>query len=160
MANEKRIPNYKAMYPNVSDEVISVLRRSERKQQYHEYDLKSEKFVVDQEKQKVIFIPSREDSLERLVDADVQFEDENVSVEEEAIQNIMIQKLRESLTLLNAADLEMILALFFEGKTETEYALETGILQQTINYRKQVTVLSVRQHTPRQETNNGFCAAQ
>ena len=113
MANEKRIPNYKAMYPNVSDEVISVLRRSERKQQYHEYDLKSEKFVVDQEKQKVIFIPSREDSLERLVDADVQFEDENVSVEEEAIQNVMIQKLRESLTLLNAADLEMILALFF-----------------------------------------------
>jgi len=144
MANEKRIPNYKAMYPNVSDEVISVLRRSERKQQYHEYDLKSEKFVVDQEKQKVIFIPSREDSLERLVDADVQFEDENISVEEEAIKNVMIQKLRESLTLLNAADLEMILALFFEGKTETEYALETGILQQTINYRKQVVLKKLK----------------
>ena len=53
MAKEKRIPNYRKMYPEASEEVIALLRQGERKLLYHEYDLKVEKFVVDEEKQKV-----------------------------------------------------------------------------------------------------------
>ena len=41
MAHERRIPNYRKMYPAASEEVIAVLRQSERRLQYLEYDIKT-----------------------------------------------------------------------------------------------------------------------
>ena len=108
MAGKRKVPNYRKMYPAASEEVIAVLRQSERKMQYQEYDLKAERFAVNEEKQKVFFIPGREDSLERMEDEDVQFRDENTNVEETAIKNIMIKKLLESLKLLTAEEYELI----------------------------------------------------
>ena len=136
MAHERRIPNYRKMYPAASEEVIAVLRQSERRLQYLEYDLKVERFVLDETKQVAFFIPSREDSLERLMDADAQFVDEETNVEEIAIKAVMIAKLKESLGLLSADELEMIHALFYQGLTEREFAKNVGIPQKTINDRK------------------------
>jgi hypothetical protein len=56
MSNERRIPDYRRMYPTASEEVIAVLKQSERKLQYQEYDLKVEKFVLDEEKQKAFSV--------------------------------------------------------------------------------------------------------
>lgn len=151
MATMKRIPNYRKMYPTASEEVIEVLRQGERRLRYLEYDIKVERFVLDETKQVAFFIPSREDSLERLIEAEEQFVDEETNVEDEAIKNVMIQNLRESIALLNASDVEMILALFYEGKSETEYATETGILQQTINYRKQVVLKKLKKLLEKQK---------
>jgi RNA polymerase sigma factor (sigma-70 family) len=136
MAFERRIPNYRKMYPAASEEVIAVLRQSERRLQYLEYDLKVERFVLDETKQVAFFIPSREDSLERLIDADVQFVDEETNVEDMAIKTVMIELLKESLGLLSADELEMIHALFYQGLTEREFAKNVGIPQKTINDRK------------------------
>ena len=136
MATERRIPNYRKMYPTASEEVIAVLRQSERKLQYQEYDLKVERFVLDEDKQKAFFIPSREDSLERLIEVEVQFEDEDTNVEEMAITTIMIQKLRESLSLLTTDEYELILALFFETKSEREYAENKGVYHNAIHKKK------------------------
>ena len=136
MAGERRVPNYRKLYPAASEEVIAVLRQSERKMQYQEYDLKTEKFEVNKDKQKAFFIPSREDSLERLVEAEVQFRDENTNVEEAAITVAMIKRLRESLKLLDAEEYELITALFYEGKSEREYAEQCGISRTTLQYRK------------------------
>ena len=136
MAHERRIPNYRKMYPTASEEVIAVLRQSERRLQYLEYDLKVERFVLDETKQVAFFIPSREDSLERLMDADAQFVDEETNVEEIAIKAVMIAKLKEILGLLSADELEMIHALFYQGLTEREFAKSVGIPQKTINDRK------------------------
>ena len=136
MAYERRIPNYRKMYPAASEEVITVLRQSERRLQYLEYDLKVERFVLDETKQVAFFIPSREDSLERLIDADVQFVDDETNVEDMAIEAVMITKLKESLGLLSTDELEMIHALFYQGLTEREFAKHVGIPQKTINDRK------------------------
>ena len=136
MAHERRIPNYRKMYPAASEEVITVLRQSERRLQYLEYDLKVERFVLDETKQVAFFIPSREDSLERLIDADVQFVDDETNVEDMAIEAVMITKLKESLGLLSTDELEMIHALFYQGLTEREFAKHVGIPQKTINDRK------------------------
>ncbi|PYG84930.1 hypothetical protein LY28_03464 [Ruminiclostridium sufflavum DSM 19573] len=46
MAGERRVPNYRKLHPAVSEEVIAVLRQSERKMHYQEYDLKTKKFAV------------------------------------------------------------------------------------------------------------------
>ncbi|MBS7527118.1 sigma-70 family RNA polymerase sigma factor [Fusibacter paucivorans] len=136
MLIKMRIPDYEKKYPTASKEVINVLKRSERKLRYLEYDLKVERFVLDETKQVAFFIPSREDSLERLIDADVQFVDDETNVEDMAIEAVMIAKLKESLGLLSAEELEMIHALFYQGLTEREYAKNVGIPQKTINDRK------------------------
>ena len=51
MAKPYRIPDFRKMYPEASEEVIAVLRTTERKMQYQEYDLKSEQTIIDQENQ-------------------------------------------------------------------------------------------------------------
>ncbi|WP_312578910.1 sigma-70 family RNA polymerase sigma factor [Sedimentibacter sp.] len=136
MAKERRIPNYRKMYPEASEEVIALLRQGERKLLYHEYDLKVEKFIVDEEKQKVFFIQSKEDSLERLIEADVQFYDEDTNVEEIAIKAVMINKLLEGLKHLTKEEHELITALFYEGMTEREYAEIKGVYHNAIHKRK------------------------
>ena len=136
MAGERRVPNYRKMYPAASEEVITVLRQSERKMQYQEYDLKVERFAVNEEKQKVFFIPGREDSLERMEDEDVQFGDENTNVEEAAITAIMLEKLLVSMKRLTVDEYELIVALFYDGKTEREYAQSKGVYHNAVHKRK------------------------
>lgn len=136
MAKERRVPDYKKMYPTASEEVIAVLRQSERKMQYQEYDLKAERFVIDEVKQKAFFIPSREDSLERLIEAEVQFQDESFNLEEMVVKEMMIERLKERLELLGSDEFELIKALFYKGYTEREYSKLMCIPQKTINDRK------------------------
>jgi len=136
MAKERRIPNYRKMYPEASEEVIALLRQGERKLLYHEYDLKVEKFVVDEEKKKAFFIQSKEDSLERLIEENVQFYDEDTNVEEIAIKAVMISKLLEGLKHLTKEERELITALFYEGMTEREYAEIEGVYHNAIHKRK------------------------
>lgn len=47
MAKPYKIPDFRKMYPEASEEVIAVLRTSERKMQYQEYDLKRARNIVD-----------------------------------------------------------------------------------------------------------------
>ena len=76
-------PDYKKLYPNVeiTPEVLTVLRTTDRQMRRFEEELKTEDFEVDNENQKVTFIPSREDSYERLVQEEKrQFSDGTASV--------------------------------------------------------------------------------
>ena len=82
MAKPYKIPDFRKMYPEASEEVIAVLRTSERKMQYQEYDLKRARNIVDPKTGEKMTIPSREDSYERLQEMAVQFPEENRSVEE------------------------------------------------------------------------------
>ena len=42
MAKPGRLPDFRKMYPEASEEVIEVLKETERKMQYQEYDLKAD----------------------------------------------------------------------------------------------------------------------
>lgn len=53
----------------VSEQVYRVYQHYERKEEYFSYDLKTEKFQKDT----ATFLPSREDSFERLLETDRQF---------------------------------------------------------------------------------------
>lgn len=54
MVKPHRLPDFKKIYPEASEEVIAVLKRTERKMQYQEFDLKVEQIIIDQEKQTVM----------------------------------------------------------------------------------------------------------
>ena len=70
-ADKKRIW-IRGQYVEVTDEVYRAYMQGDREMRYFENDLKTERFVLGKEGQVVQIIPSREDSLDRLVDENAQ----------------------------------------------------------------------------------------
>ena len=136
MAKAYRIPDYRKMYPEAGEEVISLLRTTERKMQYQEYDLKTEQTIISQEDQTITTIPSREDSLERLAEQEVQFAGEAESVEETVLRKLQYVQLHKALSLLPDDERELIDRLFFQGQTERQAAEHMGIYRNAVHKRK------------------------
>lgn len=134
-------PDYKDIYPGVTitDEVLAVLRESDRRMEYQEYDLKAERFKVDPLKQTVVFLPSREDSLDRLMDLQVQFRASGTPVEDDAIEKVLIEKMMRAIRSLSWQEQELIFARFFsnggQGMSERKHASIMGIPRMTLNGR-------------------------
>lgn len=137
MAKPYRIPDFRKLYPEASEEVIAVLRTTERKMQYQEYDLKTEQTIVDQDSQTVEVVPSREDSYERLLEQEEQFHEESVSTEDAAIRNIEAQQLHKALSLLSDDERYLMEQLYFQERTEREMAAQFNLSQNAINKRRQ-----------------------
>ena len=135
MAKPYKIPDFRKIYPNASEEVIAVLRKTERQMPYQEYDIKAERTVIDHKTQTVLVIPSREDSYERLVELDEQFEAEN-KTEEIVIQKIVYEQLHHAISLLSEDEQYLIKQLFFEERTERELAEELNVYRNAIHKRK------------------------
>ncbi len=136
MAILKKKPDYRKKYPELSDEIINVLEQSDRKMEYQQYDLKTERFQIHYIEQTVICVPSREDSYDRLLEENRQFAADDESAEDTAVKTLMIQKMLECLKLLSPEERSLITGLFFEGKSERQLAKQTGVPQRTINDRK------------------------
>ena len=136
MEKPYRIPDFRKMYPEASEEVIAVLRTTERKMQYQEYDLKSEQTIIDQENQTVTIIPSREDSFERLVEQSVQFREETLSLDEWIIRRLEIEQLHKALNVLSDDERYLIIQLYFEERTEREVAEELGVYHNAVHKQK------------------------
>lgn len=136
MAKPYKIPDFRKLYPEASEEVIAVLRTTERKMQYQEYDLKVEQVTVDQKDQSVIYHPSREDSYERLLGKDIQFREESCNVEEQVLHKLQVRELHKACFLLSDDERDLIDRLFFQEQTEREIASEYGLSQNAINKRR------------------------
>lgn len=133
-------PDYTKLYPgiHISAEVMLTLRKSDRKMEYWERDIKEGRFVQSQNQQVSEFIPGKEDSLERLAETKhQQFPERQASLESLIIRQDMIERLRSCLERLGDEDLKLVHALYFEGLSERQYARRSGIPQKTINSRKQ-----------------------
>lgn len=136
MSKKYRMPDFRKMYPDANDEVIAVLRQTERKMQYQEYDLKTEHIRINQKSKTVTYVPSREDSLERLLSIDKQFPVNQLSVEDEVIHRMMHKQLHEALQLLDEDDRRLIVQLYFLEKTEREIAALEGVYHNAVHKRK------------------------
>ena len=111
--------------------------QGDRKIRYFENDLKTERFVLGKEGQVVQIIPSREDSLDRLVDENArQFSDEQESVESVVLLKLEVDRLHTALSLLTPEERALIQALFFDERKESELAVELGISQPAVYKRK------------------------
>ena len=128
--------NYREKYPGLSNEIIEVLQKSDRKMEYLQYDLKVERYKIDYDKMTIIFNPSREDSYDRLLDEDKQFMMESESVEDVAVKAVMIEKMMACFKTLPLEEQNLIYELFFNGKSEHQLSKATGIAQMTIHSRK------------------------
>lgn len=137
MAKQYRIPDFKKMYPEASEEVIAVLRTTERKMQYQEYDLKVQRSIFNKKNNTMEVIPSREDSYERLQEQEVPFAETGLGTEELVIQNLQFEQLHKAISRLSEDEQYLIKQLFFEERTERDLAAEYHLSQKAINKRRQ-----------------------
>ena len=115
---------------------MKLLKRSDRKMEYMEVDLKQGVFRQESSTQTAVFIPSREDSLERLQEEDKEeFTSTAPSPEEIAIHNDELDRLRRARTMLLPDEQALVKALFDDGMSEREYAQMLGISQKAVNKR-------------------------
>lgn len=110
----------------VSKEWYRFLHKSDRREKYLE---------ERDEKQGLIFYHSFDSDI--LCGEDLIVDE--VRTDDEAITNVMIEKLREYLNILTEEERDFILFVFSESdKGERQMAKECGVSQQLLNYRKQV----------------------
>lgn len=135
-AGKKRIW-VRGQFVEVTDEVYIAYMRGDRKMRYFENDLKCERPVYGSNGEIQQVLPSREDSLDRLMEENArQFTGNAESVEDMVIRKLTVDKLHTALMQLTKEDRDLIYALFFDGKTESEAAKPLGVSQQAIHKRK------------------------
>ena len=136
MAKYQKKTDYQAKYPGVSKEIIEVLEKSDRQMEYLQYDIKVERCRIDSVSGTVTYLPSREDSYERLLEENKQFAAAGEDVDDAVIKTMMIEKMLTCLKQLTQEEQELITELFFKSKSERQLAAETGIHFMTIHDRK------------------------
>lgn len=121
----------------VNDAVYAAYIQGDRKNRYFENDLKMERVMRNKDGSIKEILPSREDSLDRLMDDNAaQFADAHESVEDAVFRKITAERLYTALEKLPAAERTLIIALYFDGKTERDLAIEIGISQPAVHKQK------------------------
>lgn len=120
----------------VSRELYEAYYKGQRKEKYFIHDLKEGHTKVDKKTGEIIIIPSREDSYERLLEAEKQFVEETEDVEDAAVRAVMLEKLNEALHTLTENEKSIIQALFYQEMSEVELARKLGIPRTTLRSRK------------------------
>ena len=112
--------------------------QGDRKMRYFETDLKTERTILAEDGTVQRVIPSREDSLDRLMDDNArQFSDAGESVEDAVLRKMAEDELHRALEKLTDEEYALVYALFFEGKTERAYAKELDVSQVAVHKKKQ-----------------------
>lgn len=130
--------DYLKIYPCLKErpDVLEVLKKSDRKMKYMEVDLKSEQRRKNAENGAESYVPSKEDSLERLVySAKCQFADDAEGVEDAVIKKDDLCRLRAALDQLSEEERALIHALFFDECSERELEEMMGTVRNTATIR-------------------------
>jgi len=114
----------------VSDEVYKIIRKWDRRIKYVEHDLKETRYIINQEKETVKEIPSREDSLDRLTALGYDFENRTADFRESVSDKIMLE---QALKKLSDEERYLIIQLFYFEKPVQELAAEQTVTCHTIN---------------------------
>ena len=112
MAKPYKIPDFRKMYPEASEEVIAVLRTTERKMQYQEYDLKRARNIVDPKT------------------------GEDDGVEDQILQKLEFERLHKAILTLSKEEQWLIHELYFENQTEREVAKQMGVYHNAVHKQK------------------------
>ena len=135
---DKYHPDYGRLYPEIQarPDVLSVLKKSDRKMEYMEVDIKQERFSYDPEGKVADLLPSREEHH--------QFALDEPSPENMLLQEEELHLLRAALLLLTAEEKELIDALFYQEMSEREYAQQIGLSQKGVNKRRHKILSKLR----------------
>lgn len=136
MENRGKPPYFEKMYPEANQEVIACLKKTQRKMQHMEYDIKVPRTYVSRRTGKTVTLPPLEVSMEFYLDAGLDFPDERVDIENDYINKCMRENLYDALDALPEEDLYLIVQLFFMERSEQALAQELHVYQNAVHKRK------------------------
>ena len=116
----------------VTREVYNAYNSELRYEDRHRRTKTVSRIEIDLEKEKITFVPSREDSLDRLIE--LGFEQEDTSFSIEALDTAVM--VEQALEQLSFDERYIIESLFYNGKTERDLAIELGVTQNKMHYDK------------------------
>ncbi len=122
--SQKRIIYLQGKSVEVSEDVYNYLKKSDRQLKYAYQDRKQEKIKISEKE--VLIKPSREDSLDRLMELGMDFPDKTIDLYESVMQKIMLE---QALSKLDDEERNLIIQLFYFDRTEREVAAEIGVSQ-------------------------------
>lgn len=117
----------------VSKELYDYDRQSERKITYAEVDRKTKRFKADHDKLKAEFIPSLEDSLDRLSEIGEQFSEKDSDFSNNVEMRL---DLKCALSKLSENERDLIYRIYFLCETEREIADGYGVFSNVIHKKK------------------------
>ena len=133
VVNGERVP--------VSEQVYRAYHHYQRKEEYFTYDLKAERFICDFGSQTAFFVPSREDSYERLLDLEQQFAADGIPLDEQVADSDWMDTL---LDVLDPKERHIIRGIFIEQRTEQDLGTELHVSQNTVHYWKKKALKKLR----------------
>lgn len=143
----KYFPDYEKLYPEIKSrpDILEVLRSSDQKMRYAEYDLKTGRFFANLEQQTALFLPSKEDSVERIIDEEkTEFVDPSDSVEDQLLLQEQCDYLYRAMAFLTDEERSLVTELYFQNKSESTYAREHGLSQKAVNKRRKKVLLKLK----------------
>jgi RNA polymerase sigma factor (sigma-70 family) len=127
----------------VTDELYREYYKMKRRERYLEQDIKVGSSVVDPETGKVTYKPSKEDSIQRLMDKGKDFaSDENL--EDVIVDKAMLLILQEAMKELNRQEMDLIHDLFYEEMTVREVAKQANTSHVTVIKRRDKILSKLR----------------
>ena len=136
---DKYHPDYGRLYPEIQmrPDVLLVLKKSDRKMEYMEVDIKQERFSYDPEGKVVDLLPSREDSYDRLMEEEHrQFAIEQPTPESLLLLEAEYIKLYRAIAQLEKDEQCLVILRYWYDWTQSQVADKLGISQQAVSYRE------------------------
>lgn len=128
----------------VSDEIYKEYYKMKRRERYLEEDIKVGSTSLDPETGKVIYKPSKEDSIQRLKDAGKEFIADEKQVEDIVVDKAMLLILQEAMKELNRQEQELIQDLFYGEMTVRAAADIRNVSHVTIQKRRDKILSKLR----------------
>lgn len=110
----------------VSEELYKEYYKMGRRERYMQNDIKVGRIDVDMEKQKVTFVDSKEDSVERLIDKGLGFKDAQ-AIEDIVCDKAMLFILQKAMEELDCEEQELIKSIYYKNLTVRELAKEENV---------------------------------
>ncbi|TYO92294.1 sigma-70 family RNA polymerase sigma factor [Desulfallas thermosapovorans] len=120
----------------VSEEVYREYYRLARRQRYMERDIKVGRIQVDPAGETAVFVPSKEDSIDRLLEQGVDFAGRQTT-EDIVCHKTTRLALQRALAALEPGERELIRALYYENRTVREVARENNVSHVAVVKRHQ-----------------------
>lgn len=127
----------------VTDEIYQEYYQMKRRERYMEEDIKVGSSKVDPETGEVTYKPSKEDSIQRLMDKGQDFADEK-NLEDLVVDKAMLLILQEAMKELNRQEKELIEDLFYKEMTVRDVAQKEDISHVAVMKRRDKILAKLR----------------
>lgn len=110
----------------VSEDIYKAYYKMDRRERYMENDVKVGRIAVNAEREIVAFIPSKEDSIDRLLEVGADFSDDT-KIEDIICDRAMLKILQAAIAELNNEEQELIQDLYYKEKTVRQVAKQKSV---------------------------------